>query len=117
MAAQQNRILSALGSSLRISDDGTRDDVLNGGQIPRLYFSTYNLDHPLLSGIEYDPVNPNDKLYTERFSHYGGASIYAVDETGNAVSALPAAAQEEVQDGLGFSTLEELEAWLENMES
>ena len=74
MAAQQNRILSALGSSLRISDDGTLDDVLNGGQNPRLYFSTYNLDHPLLSGIEYDPVNPNDKLYTERFSQYGGAS-------------------------------------------
>ena len=35
----------------------------------------------------------------------------------SANSALPAAAQEEVQDGLGFSTLEELEAWLENMES
>ena len=89
MAAQQNRILSALGSSLRISDDGTLDDVLNGGQNPRLYFSTYNLDHPLLSGIEYDPVNPNDKLYTERFSQYGGASIYAVDADGNPVSTLP----------------------------
>lgn len=89
MAAQQNRILSALGSSLRISDDGTLDDVLNGGQNPRLYFSTYNFDHPLLSGIEYDPVNPNDKLYTERFSQYGGASIYAVDADGNPVSTLP----------------------------
>ena len=89
MAAQQNRILSALGSSLRISDDGTLDDVLNGGQNPRLYFSTYNLDHPLLSGIEYDPVNPNNKLYTERFSQYGGASIYAVDADGNPVSTLP----------------------------
>ena len=89
MAAQQNRILSALGSSLRISDDGTLDDVLNGGQNPRLYFSTYNFDHPLLSGIEYDPVNPNDKLYSERFSQYGGASIYAVDADGNPVSTLP----------------------------
>ena len=64
-------------------------DVLNGGQNPRLYFSTYNFDHPLLSGIEYDPVNPNDKLYTERFSQYGGASIYAVDADGNPVSTLP----------------------------
>ena len=30
MAAQQNKILSALGSSLRISDDETKDDTWNG---------------------------------------------------------------------------------------
>ncbi len=82
MAAQQNRILSALGSSLRISDDGTLDDTLNGGQPQRLYFSTYNLDHPLMNGVEFDPDHPNDVLYTERFSQYGGASIYAVGADG-----------------------------------
>ena len=46
-----------------------------------------------------------------------GDALALVSELSVAVSALPAAAQEEVQDGLGFSTLEELEAWLENMES
>ncbi len=40
--------------------------------------------------MEVDAEHPYDKLYTERFSHYGGASIYAVDASGNATSTLPA---------------------------
>ena len=93
MAATQNEVLAKLGSSLRISDDATYDDVrsaADGVDKWRLYFSTYNMENPLLNGVEFDAEHPYDKLYTERFSHYGGASIYAVDETGNAVSALPA---------------------------
>ena len=90
MAATQNEVLARLGSSLRISDDGTLDDKLNGGQPQRLYFSSYNLDNPLMTGVEFDPDHPNDVLYTERFSHYGGASIYAVDASGKAISTLPA---------------------------
>lgn len=43
-----------------------------------------------MDGVEVDPDHPYDKLYTERFSHYGGASIYAVDASGNATSVLPA---------------------------
>ena len=89
MAAQQNKLLAALGSSLRIADDGTNDNELNGGQTPRLYFSTYNLDNPLLAGVELDPEHPNDRAYSEVFSHYGGASIYAVDASGAVASALP----------------------------
>ena len=93
MAATQNEVLAKLGSSLRISDDATYDDVrsaADGVDKWRLYFSSYNMENPLLKGVEFDAEHPYDKLYTERFSHYGGASIYAVDETGNAVSALPA---------------------------
>ena len=90
MAATQNEVLARLGSSLRISDDGTLDDKLNGGQPQRLYFSSYNLANPLMDGVEFDPEHPNDVLYTERFSHYGGASIYAVDASGKAISTLPA---------------------------
>ena len=89
MAAAQNEILAALGSSLRISDDATHDDALNGGQTQRLYFSTYNMDNPLMAGVVVDPEHPNDRAYSEVFSHYGGASIYAVDADGNPVSALP----------------------------
>ena len=93
MAATQNDVLAALGSHLRISDDATYDDVrsaADGVDKWRLYFSDYNMENPLTDGVIYDAEHPYDKLYTERFSLYGGASIYAVDETGNAVSALPA---------------------------
>ena len=82
MAAQQNKILTALGSSLRISDDGTNDDTLNGGQTQRLYFNTYG-DSFLTEGVEVDPEHPNDRLYTEVFSHYGGASIYVEGASGS----------------------------------
>lgn len=93
MAATQNEVLAKLGSSLRISDDATYDDVrsaADGVDKWRLYFSSYNMDNPLLAGVEFDAEHPFDKLYTERFSHYGGASIYAVDASGNAASTLPA---------------------------
>ena len=93
MAATQNEVLAKLGSSLRISDDATYDDersAADGVDKWRLYFSSYNMDNPLLDGVEFDAEHPYDKLYTERFSHYGGASIYAVDADGNPTSTLPA---------------------------
>ena len=92
MAATQNEVLAALGSSLRISDDATYDDersAADGVDKWRLYFSSYNRDNPLNNGVIFDADHPFDKLYTERFSHYGGASIYAVDANGNATSTLP----------------------------
>lgn len=93
MAATQNEVLAKLGSSLRISDDATYDDersAADGVDKWRLYFSSYNMENPLLNGVEFDAEHPYDKLYTERFSHYGGASIYAVDVDGNPTSTLPA---------------------------
>ena len=75
MAATQNEVLAKLGSSLRISDDATYDDVrsaADGVDKWRLYFSSYNMENPLLDGVEFDAEHPYDKLYTERFSHYGG---------------------------------------------
>ena len=93
MAATQNEVLAKLGSSLRISDDATYDDersAADGVDKWRLYFSSYNMENPLLDGVEFDAEHPFDKLYTERFSHYGGASIYAVDASGNPTSTLPA---------------------------
>ena len=117
MAAQQNRILAALGSSLRIADDGTNDDVLNGGQTPRLYFDTYNMDNPLLQGVVVDPEHPNDRAYSEVFSHYGGASIYVVDGSGSPTVDVPNTVSPAVyahattysadsdNDGLGGSTV------------
>ena len=93
MAETQNDVLKALGSSLRISDDATYDDVrsaADGVDKWRLYFSDYNMDNFLTDGVIVDTNHPYDKMYTERFSHYGGASIYAVDASGNPTSTLPA---------------------------
>ena len=92
MAETQNDVLQALGSSLRISDDATYDDVrsaADGVDKWRLYFSDYNMDNFLTDGVIVDTNHPYDKMYTERFSHYGGASIYAVDAAGNPTSTLP----------------------------
>ena len=120
MAATQNEVLAKLGSSLRISDDATYDDersAADGVDKWRLYFSSYNMENPLLNGVEFDAEHPYDKLYTERFSHYGGASIYAVDADGNPTSTLPATVSPAVyghattysvdvdNDGLGGATL------------
>ncbi|MEJ5965157.1 S-layer homology domain-containing protein [Flavonifractor porci] len=92
MAAAQNEVLKALGSSLRIGDDATYDDVfskIDGVDPWRLYFNTYNWDSFLTQGIEYDKDHDYDNMYTQLYSHYGGATVYAVDGTGNAASALP----------------------------
>ncbi|MBE0450952.1 MAG: lamin tail domain-containing protein [Clostridia bacterium] len=69
MAAQQNKLITALGSSLRIADDQIKDTVNNGGQAQRLYLENYNLDNPFLANVV-----PDEQVY----SNYGGASVYAV---------------------------------------
>jgi len=97
MAAQQNKLLKAIGASLRISDDGTWDDVLsaykptdkNDNNKARLYLSSYNWDNALTKGIVYDANNQNDNKYTQLFSQYGGGSIYVVDKNANPTSTLP----------------------------
>lgn len=89
MAAQQNKLLAALGSSIRVSDDEIKDDSYNGGQNQRLYLSSYNFESPLLEGVEYDANNPHDNKYTELFSHYGGASIHIVDASGDPTTTVP----------------------------
>lgn len=89
MAATQNALLEALGSSLRITDDATHDNELNGGQTQRLYFNSYNFDSFLVDGVEVDEANPNDRLYTEVFSQYGGATIHVVDGDGNMTAQVP----------------------------
>lgn len=73
MSVQQNRLLQAMGSRLRISDDEVKDDVTNGGQAQRLYLTEYNLDNPFLS-----TVIPSAQVY----SNYGGSTIYAVGADG-----------------------------------
>ncbi|SHO52528.1 Ig-like domain-containing protein [Anaerocolumna xylanovorans] len=125
MAAQQNKILKAVGASLRISDDGAYDDVLNAGgseaNKARLYLTTYNWGNSLTNGIVYDAEHPNDNIYTQRFSQYGGGTIYAVDKDGKPISTLPSSVSPIVyghsstyskdcdNDGLGGSSIPKYE--------
>lgn len=74
MAQTQNTVLQALGSSLRLSDDGTYE-----GDVFALSFNAY-ADSPLTAGLDGDTAT----------SYYGGSSIYAVDGSGNASTSLPA---------------------------
>ncbi len=80
MAAQQNRILAAIGAKLRVSDDEIKDDTNNGGQNMRLYLTEYNMENPFL-----DRVKPDEQVY----SNYGGSTIYAVDNDNLPTSELP----------------------------
>lgn len=51
------------------------------------------------------------------FENKYGDALMMVRQLDLALASLPAAVQEEVQHGIGFSTAEELEMWLENAES
>lgn len=80
MAAQQNKLLEALGASLRVSDDEIKNDNQNGGQPQRLYLKDYNLANPFLARVDAD---------VQVYSNYAGSTIYAVDGTGAATATLP----------------------------
>ena len=42
-----------------------------------------------MKGVEFDADHPNDVMYSQRYSQYGGASIYAIDAAGTPVATLP----------------------------
>lgn len=79
MSVQQNKLLEAMGSTLRISDDGVKDHKNNEGQSQRLYLTEYNLSNDFVKN-----VNPKEQVY----SNYGGATIYGVDSEGMPSDAL-----------------------------
>jgi PKD repeat protein len=80
MAAQQNKLLAAIGANLRITDDEAKDNSLNGGQAQRLYLTDHNnYVDPFTQGIVDGQV----------YSQYGGSTIFAVDSKGNPLNKLP----------------------------
>ncbi|MCL1835740.1 MAG: hypothetical protein FWG48_06210, partial [Oscillospiraceae bacterium] len=92
MFAQQNKLLAAVGSTLRIAQDGAADrasppywpGVSNAPN--RLYpageHNAYNYDNPLLKTVDVG----------QRFSQYGGTTVYAVDPENSVWWSAPAAA-------------------------
>lgn len=92
MAGQQNKLLAAIGSTLRIADDQAKDDVTNGGQPQRLYLEEHHdLINPLLEGM----------LEGQKFSQYGGSTVYAVQADGTPATILPSSVTPMVS---GFNT-------------
>ena len=66
---------------------------------------------------DHKVLMPNGAGYLCVYENKYGDSMALVREMSVQVKDLPAAAQEEVEFGLGFSTAAELEAWLESVES
>ena len=66
---------------------------------------------------EHLVLMPDDSGTLCVFRNKYGDALALVNELNIAVSSLPAAAQEDVEMGLGFDTPEEREMWLESVES
>lgn len=64
-SVQQNRLLEAIGSTMRINDDEAYDEEKNGGQAYRLYPETFNMDSPWTKGI----------VEGQTYSQYSGCTV------------------------------------------
>ena len=64
-ATEQNKLLEAIGSTIRMGSDEVWDDTNNGGQQYRMYPKNFNLDSDLLAGIREGQV----------YSQYSGCSV------------------------------------------
>ena len=64
-AAQLNKLLAALGSTMTINDDEAYDEERNGGQAYRLYPENFNMDSRWCEGI----------LEGQQYSQYSGCTV------------------------------------------
>lgn len=70
-AAQMNKLLEAIGSTMKINDDEAYDEENNGGQAYRLYPTTFNTDSKWVEGI----------LDGQKYSQYSGCTVDPGDGT------------------------------------
>ncbi|MCD8051673.1 MAG: cell wall-binding protein [Clostridiales bacterium] len=79
-AAQQNKLLEALGSSMSLNDDEAYDVNNNGGQAYRLYLETFNMESEWLSGVvDVDSVEDGEDYQV--YSQYSGCTVNVGDGT------------------------------------
>lgn len=64
-ATEQNKLLSAIGATIRMGSDEVCDDKNNGGQVYRMYPTNVNLDSELLAGFREG----------QKYSQYSGCSV------------------------------------------
>lgn len=73
-AAQLNKLLTALGSTMSINDDEAYDEVHNGGQEYRLYPENFNMDSPWCRGI-ITPDSVAEGENHQTYSQYSGCTV------------------------------------------
>ncbi|MCD8147796.1 MAG: CehA/McbA family metallohydrolase, partial [Clostridiales bacterium] len=79
-AAQQNKLLEALGSSMSLNDDEAYDVENNGGQAYRLYLEKFNMESEWLSGVvDVDSVADGEDYQV--YSQYSGCTVNVGDGT------------------------------------
>ncbi len=79
-AAQQNKLLAAIGSTMSINDDEAYDVTNNGGQAYRLYLETFNMDSEWLTGVvDVDSVASGEDYQV--YSQYSGCTVNVGDGT------------------------------------
>lgn len=64
-ATEQNKILEAIGATIRMGSDEVCDDKNNGGQVYRMYPTVFNKESALLVGIKEG----------QKYSQYSGCSV------------------------------------------
>ncbi|MCD7752969.1 MAG: hypothetical protein LUH41_00240, partial [Clostridiales bacterium] len=80
IAAQQNALLEAIGSSMSLNDDEAYDATNNGGQYYRLYPETFNMTSEWLSGVvSVDDVDDGEDYQV--YSQYSGCTVNVGDGT------------------------------------
>lgn len=73
-SVQQNKLLAAIGSTLKINDDEVIDNEHNGGQPFRLYPEKFNKDSPWTKGIVTREDVAEGESY-QTYSQYSGCSV------------------------------------------
>ena len=78
-ATEQNKLLSAIGSTLRLNSDEVMDDKNNGGQAYRLYPTNFNMKSSFLKNV----------VKGQKYSQYSGCSVDVSDKKGNDFVSVP----------------------------
>lgn len=72
-AAEQNKILEAIGSTIRMNSDEVYDTVNNGGQAYRMYPENFDFESEYFNGYRTGQV----------YSQYSGCSVSVIDKEEN----------------------------------
>ena len=76
-ATELNKLLGAIGSTMKINSDEVWDDVNNGGQQYRLYPTTFNMNSEFLKGVLPEKG--------QKYSQYSGCSVDITNAKANDV--------------------------------
>lgn len=78
---EENKLLEAIGTTIRVNSDTAVDDDNNGGQPYRLYLNKFNLDSPYLNGFVDGQVYSSYRGGTVDPGANGEALVYGHDTT------------------------------------